>query len=233
MAECCVKSPARTLLGVQPAKGGRVAHGQDRGTTVKEKTNPCCVAALLPPEAPALISAMPSSSWYPCSIHHPFKTHESQRPCLLWTATACSQSCELSEARAEMASEDWRHSCFSHITEILPFQLWNPFMSKSGFGFFSFGYCFNMSFWNFFVPLGLSQTLPCLTLKFRSAWRDFAPQFSLVLWTTGGSGTLVSFTLATEQLNTLFCCPGYWHLNHRDNRCFPWHKSQLSLTKPF
>lgn len=145
-----------------------------------------------------------------------------------------SQPRALSSIIAEMASEYWRHSCVSHITEILPFQLWNPFMSKSDFEFFFFFIVSTHVFlkclcspWSVSdpatpdseVPIGLGVLFSTIQLSPVNHW--------------GIGHSVVSFTLATEQLETLFCRPGCWHLNHRNNRYSPWDKSQLSPTKPF
>lgn len=82
--------------------------------------------------------------------------------------TASSHPWELSSLTAEMASEYQRPPCCSHTTEILPFQIWTPYVAKSDFRFSSVVVIVSTHvFWYFFVLFGLSQALPLLTLKFR------------------------------------------------------------------
>lgn len=190
MAECCVRSPARTfcqesslieevpgLANAPRTEGGQCKKSIPAGSWPFSPQEHLSSSLQCLPQLPC------PPPRHPCSFQPPFQTHKSQG-LFPWGAMGVLPALWL-----ETASEYWGHSRFSHITEILPFQLWNPFMSKSDFEFF-FLLFRHISFWNVFVPLGLSQTLPLLTLKSRSAWGDFSPQFGLVLWTTGGSGTL-------------------------------------------
>lgn len=73
-------------------------------------------------------------------------------------------------------SEYGRQPCFPHITEISPFQFWNPFMSKTDLGFFFFfHYCFNLCLFEISLfPWSVSNPAPPETLKFRDAWRELS-----------------------------------------------------------
>lgn len=78
-----------------------------------------------------------------------------------------------------------------HITEIPPFQFWNPFMSKTDFGFFPHYYFDTSLFEISLFPLLCLKPCPYWnSVKFRDAWRDLPLNFSSVLGTTRGSGAL-------------------------------------------
>lgn len=167
MAECYVKSPARTFFSprVQPGKGGAVAHARDGRRTWK-KTIPAESSPFSLQKHPP-----PFLQSHPClaPLLHPPPFPNPQAP---ETTAPLSHKCPPSLRMpsyiiADMASESWRHSCVSHITEILPFQLGNSFMSKSDFEFFFFIVSTHVFFKNVFVSPSLSPTLPLLTLKSR------------------------------------------------------------------
>lgn len=181
MAECCIKSPAGTFCpGCHLIKEVKWVAQVPR-TSVQEDGER---KAFLPWPSPSphRRAHLPlcTDSLHPAPMLHPppFPNPQDLGGHSSTELQVSPQPWPLSDTGTRMASEYWRHSCFSQSPAILPFQLWNRFMSKSDFEKFFFFLLFrHTSFGNFFVPLGLSQTLPLLTLKSRSAWGDFSPQF--------------------------------------------------------
>lgn len=175
---------------------------------------------------------MPISARHLCSIYHPFRTHKPQRPVPHWaTSVLPAPGTEL-------------HYCWDGLWILktflcLPYNWNSPFSTLKSF-------YVKVRLWIFFFIVSTHVFLKCLCSPWSvsdPATPDSEVPIGLgVLFSTiqlspvnhwGIGHSVVSFTLATEQLETLFCRPGCWHLNHRNNRYSPWDKSQLSPTKPF
>lgn len=196
MAEC-VKFPVRTLPRLEPTEGSEVTHARDRERGLWRKKYPCVPVLRLS----FLQGQFP---WAPHSLHHPVYTSKYQKSFFMWTTWHSPQS--VNSATLQLRTPRIRHSHFSHTTEILLFNFKTISCQSQVLEFFwllLFQHCFVKCL----CSLCLSQSLTLLTevqlgLKGLFCSTQLSPMNHRGSWTFG-----VSFLLAAEQLNILFCPP--------------------------